>query len=142
MDLVLTRSDLDRRSLAIARFFAVALFALAAIIALPMALSLVMLVLDGDRRALPIFVGTTPVFGALVWLGRLLWIGRPIPRWFIAAFCGGIILVPAAGLLATGSRMEALGLLGLAAPRLLQAYFDRRQVETKPAAPKEPDDLA
>lgn len=123
MDLTLSRSDVDRRSLAIARFFSAILFGFAAIIALPMALVLAVALWAGDWRPLPIVAGASPVAGGLFWLGRLLWIGRPIPRWFIAAFCYGIVLVPVAGLLWTGSWMGALTLLGLSLPMLAQMDF-------------------
>ena len=132
--------------LALPRFLAVILFGLAAFMGLPTAAAAVVTLFSGDWRALLLMAMVWPIVGVVVWLGRVLWSGRPIPMWFIFAFYGLIFVVPAIGLLWKEAWMAAVGSLALFSPFLLMLWTGMRDSREKPSKPSKPkafdDDFA
>ncbi len=76
------------------RTLAVILFALAAFMGVPTALASVGSLFAGDVRAFGFLAVIVPLVGTLVWLGRVLWSGRPIPRWFLVGLLPVLLAIP------------------------------------------------
>ncbi len=131
-----------REGSGVPRFFAVILFSLVAFIGIPTASAALVYLTLGNWRTFLLLATVGPVVWVLVWLGRLLWSGRSIPGWFISAFYVGILAVPATQLLAKREWMEALALLGMCIPVLLQFTSAARLYPKKPVVLEEFDDFA
>jgi hypothetical protein len=136
MDAVKARSGAHRGDLVLPRFLAVVLFLLAALIGLPVTLTAGVALMTKDGRAFGLMAAVAPVVAMLVWLGRRLWTGRPIPAWFTNAACVLGFLVLIAFQVANGAWVLTL----LLVPWPLAIVFARHPPSAKPAtALRKPD---
>jgi hypothetical protein len=133
-------ADISRSDLVLPRFLAVVLFGLGAFMGLPVAAAALGYLISGNWRVALLMASFLPIVWATVWLGRVIWSGRPIPMWFTFTLGGLISAVPAAGLLLKGEWMGALGTLGLFLPFLAMLVSGMRGNYGKPAKPKVFDD--
>jgi hypothetical protein len=138
--MISTEQTISRTDLILPRFLAGILFGLAAFLGFPTAAVALVSLFSGNWRAGLLIAIVWPILGVAVWLGRVLWSGRPIPMWFIFAFYGLIFAVPAVGLLSKGSWMGAVGSLALIGPILLMIWTGLRDSREKPSKPKAFDD--
>ena len=142
MNKITDQVSLSRDDLMLPRFLALVLFTIAAFIGLPTAAMAIGTLIVGDWRSLLLAVTAGPVVWVVVWLGRTLWAGRPIPPWFISAFCIGVVTLPFVGALAAGHVWEALALLVMVATGVLTGNTLGRPTAKKPGVPREFDDFA
>ena len=141
MNTVPVAEPAPRGELILPRILAAILFAFAALIGLPTALASVGSLFSGDMRAFGFMALVVPLVWVLVWLGRVLWSGRPIPRWFIVGWLPGLLAIPAGTLLMKGSWTEALYLLAIPIPMMIQVWSVTRPVTAKPSRPGGLDEL-
>ncbi|MDG3004866.1 hypothetical protein [Paludisphaera mucosa] len=132
-----------RMDLALPRILAAFLFLLAAVMGLPAAAVVLTGLVKGDWSVILVMTIVMPFVWMSAWLGRILWSGRPIPDWFVAATAFVVSLAPFGILLASGHAGFAGLLLVVASPMLLGIWSSWRGRRHDAASkPKPLDDFA
>lgn len=131
-----------RDGLALPRLLAVTLFSLAAFMGLPTAAVALKSVATGDWRVVLLMAAVWPLVWLAVWVGGLLWTGRPIPMWLVSVLGLVMFMVPFVTLLTKGAWFWAGVLLFMSSPLALAFRPGPHPYSGKPFKPEPYDELA